>query len=121
MVEHGIRVPTVGRPQDTAEFARQAETAGFDFMLVPDTPWLAGRWRDVYVHLTAAALATTNLRLGPGVTNPLTRHPQVTANAAMSLHSLSGGRAILGIGTGDNAVRSRLAISPSRRDSSSHI
>ena len=47
MIKHGIRVPTVGRPQDTAAYAKKVEAAGFDFMLIPDTPWLAGRWRVV--------------------------------------------------------------------------
>ena len=78
MIMQGIRVPTVGRPQDTGAYAAEVEKAGFDFLWIPDTPWLAGRWRDVYVHLTACALATDRIRLGPGVTNPLTRHPLAT-------------------------------------------
>src|SRR5690606_9486521 len=69
-VRFGLRVPTQGRPQDTGAFAQQVEAAGFDFLWTPDTPLLAGRWRDVYVHLTCAALQTSRLRLGPGVTNP---------------------------------------------------
>ncbi|MFT5391753.1 MAG: 5,10-methylenetetrahydromethanopterin reductase [Gammaproteobacteria bacterium] len=100
MTRHGIRVPTVGRPQDTAAYAVEVEAAGFDFMWIPDTPWLAGRWRDVYVHLTAAALSTKRIRIGPGVTNPLTRHPLATGSAIQSVHEASDGRADLVVGTG---------------------
>jgi 5,10-methylenetetrahydromethanopterin reductase len=96
----GLRVPTVGTPQDTGAYAEQVEAAGFDFMWMPDTPLLAGRWRDVYMHLIAAALQTSTLRLGPGVTNPLTRHPLTTASAITSLDDASGGRADLVVGTG---------------------
>ena len=53
----GIRVPTAGTPQETAEYAARVEGAGCDF-LDADTPLLAGRWRDVYGHLMCAALAT---------------------------------------------------------------
>lgn len=96
----GIRVPTQGTPQETGAFAARVEAAGFDFMWMPDTPLLAGRWRDIYVHLTCAALQTRRLRLGPGVTNPLTRHPIVTASAILSLDEVSNGRADLVAGSG---------------------
>ena len=42
--------------------------------------------------------------MGTFVTNPLTRHPAVTAGAIASINELSDGRAFLGIGTGDSAV-----------------
>ncbi len=99
-VEFGLRVPTVGKPQDTAAYAAGVEADGFDFMWVPDTPILAGRWRDVWSHLTVAALHTNRLRLGPGVTNPLTRHPVTTASAVLTLDDVSDGRAELVVGTG---------------------
>ena len=96
----GLRVPTQGTAQETGAFAEQVEAAGFDFLWMPDTPLLAGRWRDIYVHLTCAALRTSRLRLGPGVTNPLTRHPMVTASAILSLDEVSDGRADLVAGSG---------------------
>jgi 5,10-methylenetetrahydromethanopterin reductase len=99
-VRFGLRVPTQGTPQETGAFAARVEAAGFDFLWMPDTPLLAGRWRDVYVHLTCAALQTSRLRLGPGVTNPLTRHPVATASAILSLDEVSAGRADLVAGTG---------------------
>jgi 5,10-methylenetetrahydromethanopterin reductase len=59
---------------------------------------------DVWVELSLAAAATRRIALGPGVTNPLTRHLAVTASAAATLQLESGGRAVLGIGRGDSAV-----------------
>lgn len=99
-IQFGLRVPTVGTPQDSGAYAADVEAAGFDFLWTPDTPLLAGRWRDVYVHLTCAALKTSKLRLGPGVTNPLTRHPVTTASAILSVDDASDGRADLVVGTG---------------------
>src|ERR1700758_4521459 len=91
-----------------AEQAVAAETAGWDGMLVPDTQSLMS---DVYVSLTAAAVATRNLKLGTGVTNPFTRHPAVTASAIAALQELSRGRAVLGIGRGDNSL-AHLGLAP---------
>lgn len=99
-IEFGLRVPMVGKPQATGAFAKKVEDAGFDFMWVPDTPLLAGRWRDVYMHLTCAALETKKLRLGPGVTNPITRHPVTVGSAIVTLDEVSEGRAELVVGTG---------------------
>ena len=31
-IEHGLRVPMVGKPQDTGAYAKQVEEAGFDFL-----------------------------------------------------------------------------------------
>ena len=52
-----------------------------------------------------AAGATSRLRLGPGVSNSVTRDPAVTASAALSLQAESDGRAVLGIGRGDSSVQ----------------
>lgn len=99
-LSYGLRVPTEGKPQDTGAFATRVEAAGLDFMWMPDTPMLAGRWRDVYAHMTCAAMTTSHLRLGPGVTNPLTRHPIVTASSILTVDEASDGRADLVAGTG---------------------
>ncbi|MDQ3880393.1 MAG: LLM class flavin-dependent oxidoreductase, partial [Chloroflexota bacterium] len=40
------------------------------------------------------------IRLGPGVTNPFSRHPALIAAAIATLDELSGGRAALGLGAG---------------------
>jgi 5,10-methylenetetrahydromethanopterin reductase len=99
-VTFGLRVPMVGTPQDTGAYAAKVEAAGFDFMYTPDTPLLAGLWRDVYQHLLCSALETKTMRLGPGVTNPITRHPVATAGSIITLYEASGGRADLVVGTG---------------------
>src|SRR5439155_467612 len=66
------------------------------------SPWSV--FRELYVTLTLAALNTSRVRLGPLVTNPLTRHLVVTASAIASVDEVSGGRAVLGIGSGDSAI-----------------
>jgi len=60
--------------------------------------------KDVYAGLAASALRTERMRLGTGVTNLISRHPTVTANAIAAIAELSGGRALLGLGAGDSAV-----------------
>jgi 5,10-methylenetetrahydromethanopterin reductase len=44
-------------------------------------------------------MATARVRIGIGVVNPWTRHPMLTAMEHASLDELSGGRAVLGLGT----------------------
>lgn len=91
------------RPAGTvAARARLAESVGLDFVGITDGQMI---WRDVWVCLTAAALATERIALGPWVTNPVTRHPTVTASALCTLDELTGGRAFLGIGAGDDSVK----------------
>jgi 5,10-methylenetetrahydromethanopterin reductase len=62
-------------------------------------------WREPYVTMTACALHTSRVRIGTGVTNPLTRDITVTASGFLALQELTGGRMVLGIGLGDSAVR----------------
>jgi 5,10-methylenetetrahydromethanopterin reductase len=88
--------------------AATAERDGWDGMLLPDAQSLMS---DVYVSLTAAAIATRTLKLGTGVTNPFTRHPAVAASAIVALQELSQGRAVLGIGRGDNSL-AHLGLAP---------
>lgn len=71
-------------------------------MLLADSQTLNA---EIWVELALAAAATERLRLGPGVTNLVTRHPSVTASAAATLQAESGGRAVLGLGRGDSALR----------------
>jgi len=80
---------------------RDAEESGFDLLGVADSQSV---FRELYVALTVAALNTRRVRLGPLVTNPLTRHLVVTASAISTIDELSGGRAMLGIGSGDSAI-----------------
>ena len=83
------------------EAARKVEAEGWDGQMFMDSQSLGA---DPYLMMGAWAVATERLKLSTGVTNPLTRHPVVTAAAAASLQSLSQGRAVLGIGRGDSAL-----------------
>jgi phthiodiolone/phenolphthiodiolone dimycocerosates ketoreductase len=49
----------------------------------------------------AARRRFSRVRLGIGVTDTGKRHPAVTAQAAATLHLMTRGRAILGIGPGE--------------------
>jgi 5,10-methylenetetrahydromethanopterin reductase len=82
-------------------YARLAEEAGFDYVGVADSQSL---FRDPFVTLGAIGQATRRVMIGPSVTNPVTRHPAVMAGAIATVQEISGGRAMLGIGTGDSAV-----------------
>ncbi|MDP6345733.1 MAG: LLM class flavin-dependent oxidoreductase [Alphaproteobacteria bacterium] len=83
------------------EHAKLAEAVGFDWFGVADSQSL---FRELFVTLGVVGQATERVMIGPSVTNPLTRHPAVVASAVASLQEISGGRAMLGIGTGDSAV-----------------
>ena len=78
-----------------------AGSLGFDWLGIADSQSV---FRELYVALTLAALHTTRVRIGPLVTNPLTRHLVVTASAIASVDEVSGGRAALGLGSGDSAI-----------------
>ena len=93
-----LTFPAPGTP---ATSARNAEQAGWDGLFFPDTQNLSG---DVYSALALAASATERILLGPGVTNPVTRHPSVTASAIATIQVESGGRAVLGMGRGDSSL-----------------
>jgi|SRR5215831_3651201 len=99
-MEIGVLMPPL--PRRTAYIARMIEEQGFDAMLFPDSQNLAP---DVWMELGLAAGATTKLKLGPGVSNSLTRDPAVTACAALTLQVESEGRAVLGMGRGDSSVQ----------------
>lgn len=92
---------TFSFPGRVAETAREAERWGFTGLLVADSQNLTA---DIWVELALAGAATSKLRLGPGVTNPLTRHLAVTASAAATLQAETGGRATLGFAQGDSAL-----------------
>lgn len=62
--------------EELAVSARLAEDMGFDYIGIPDSQSL---WRELYVSLSVVANATRRVRIGPTVTNALTRHPAVTA------------------------------------------
>ncbi len=81
---------------------RLADELGYGAIWLGDSQLI---WRELYVLIGAAAISTRRALLGVGVTNPVTRHPAVTASAAITLQELSGGRGLLGLGVGYSAVR----------------
>jgi len=99
MTEIGIVMEPV--PKCSAEMAPLLEDMGFDIVLCPDTQNLSA---DPYGQLALMANATTSLKIGTGVTHPVTRETAVTASAMASLQEESQGRAICGIGRGDSSA-----------------
>ena len=99
-MEIGVLIAPV--PRHSADSARKMEQLGFDAVLFPDSQNLAP---EVWGQLMLAARSTERVKLGPGVSNSITRDPAVTASAALALQIESGGRAVLGIGRGDSAVQ----------------
>jgi 5,10-methylenetetrahydromethanopterin reductase len=92
---------------DVVALAVEAERLGFDRCWVYDEGLVT---RDVYVVLAAIAAATTTIALGPGITNPYTRHPATTASCIATLDEYSNGRALLGIGAGGSLTLDPLGI-----------
>jgi len=84
------------------ELMQLAEKNGFEYGWTYDSHIL---WHDAYPLLTLLAVNTDKLKFGHCVTNPGTREPTVTASAYATLHAISGGRAVMGIGRGDSARR----------------
>lgn len=76
--------------------ARAADAAGADSLWATEDP---DGW-DAFAVLGALARDTTRLRLGPGVSNPYGRHPNLLAASVATLDGLSAGRAFLGLGRG---------------------
>ena len=64
----------------------RAEQAGWDCAFLPDSPL---RLRDNYVLLSGAAQATKSITIGPLLTNPITRHPSVTASSIATVAELA--------------------------------
>lgn len=67
----------------------------------PDTQNLSP---DPIGQLNLAGANTTSLRVGTGVTNPVTRDPAVLASSLASVSAETGGRALCGIGRGDSSL-----------------
>ena len=76
-------------------------------------------WFGTIPTLTAAATATTTLRLGTWVTSPNFRHPVTLAKDLMTLDDISGGRVIVGVGAGgtgwDATVLGQQPLTPGQR------
>ncbi|HKX71680.1 MAG TPA: LLM class flavin-dependent oxidoreductase [Acidimicrobiales bacterium] len=107
----GLFLPIFGElsdPRVTAALAAEADAAGFDGVFVWDHVQYrepASHVADAWITLAAIASATERLRLGPLVTPLPRRRPQVVARQATAVDQLSGGRLVLGVGTGRDSAR----------------
>ena len=90
--------------------AGACESGGIDGLALVDSPL---NDRDIYLSSAAAATCTSTLRLMTAVTNPVSRHPSVTASALLQVAELAPDRFTLGIATGDSALWS-IGLSPAR-------
>ena len=88
-------------PAEFSAMVERIEGLGFDNLWLTDSSLHA---RNSYAYLTLAASRSSTLQLGTAVTNPLTRHPAITAAAAATVDEISGGRMVLGIGAGDRPL-----------------
>ena len=102
-----INVSNFGTYSDArvaAELAREAEDAGWDGFFVWDHILGAREWQvpiaDPWVLLSAVAMRTERIRIGPMVTPLPRRRPWKLARETVTLDHLSGGRLILGVGLG---------------------
>jgi 5,10-methylenetetrahydromethanopterin reductase len=98
---------------EAREVVRTAELMGYEAVFVPEIDA-----REAFTTLAAFAPATSRLRLGTGVVDIRSRSPAAVAMAAATLQELSGGRMVLGLGSGSlppgretlEAVREYVAV-----------
>ncbi|MBK6443419.1 MAG: LLM class flavin-dependent oxidoreductase [Actinomycetales bacterium] len=103
-MRHGLTILPEHSWREAAPMWRAAEDLGFDHAWtydhlvwsgLPDRPWFAA-----VPTLAAAATVTDRIGLGTFVSSPNYRHPYTYARDVLTLHDLTGGRFICGIGTG---------------------
>ena len=83
------------------DYVRESDGLGFHGLGIGDSPSI---YDDIYMRAMMAASCTKSMRIGPLVTNPLLRHPVVTAGAISTLERVIPGRTFLAIGAGDSAA-----------------
>lgn len=104
----GVQGGPFGDPEALREHARRVEALGYDELFsfdhigAPDTrdrpdPVAVA---DPFTPLVVAAEATRTLRIGPLVLNNEFHHPALLARTVASVDRLTGGRFVLGMGTG---------------------
>ena len=109
----GVVLQGAYEPPLFGDMVAEIESLGFDHLWLTDSSLHA---RNPYAYLTLAATRSSRLTLGTAVTNPLTRHPAITAAAAATVDEISGGRMIVGIGAGDRPLLA-LGMKPASVDS----
>jgi alkanesulfonate monooxygenase SsuD/methylene tetrahydromethanopterin reductase-like flavin-dependent oxidoreductase (luciferase family) len=108
-MQFAINTPNFGSFSDVrlmAELAHEAEDAGWDGLFVWDhiggSSLQAIPMADPWVVLTAMAMTTGRIKLGPIVTPLPRRRPWKLARESVTLDHLSQGRLILGVGLGSD-------------------
>jgi probable F420-dependent oxidoreductase len=84
------------------ELMQFAEKQGLEYGWTYDSHIL---WEESYATLPLAADRTEKLKLGHFVTNPGIRDPTVVASWYATMHDISNGRMVMGIGRGDSSRR----------------
>ncbi len=100
---HAPNFASLASPADLADLAARAEAAGWDGFFIWDhvaRPEGTFPMAEPWVALTAVAMATERLRIGPMVTPLPRRRPWNVARQVASLDQLAGGRVTLGVGLG---------------------
>jgi alkanesulfonate monooxygenase SsuD/methylene tetrahydromethanopterin reductase-like flavin-dependent oxidoreductase (luciferase family) len=102
-MKFGFYTPNFGFCGDArtlADLAHEAEESGWEGFFIWDHLQFIEPAADPWVALTAMAMRTERIRLGPLVTPVPRRHVAKLAREVITLDHLSGGRVILGVGTG---------------------
>ncbi|MYE80952.1 MAG: TIGR03560 family F420-dependent LLM class oxidoreductase [Gammaproteobacteria bacterium] len=90
---------------EVVDLAKHAEATGWDGLwyadhFMPNAPDTSAPWPEAWMTLAGVGATVPRLRLGTLVTGNTYRHPAVLAKMAATLDHMSGGRAILGLGSG---------------------
>jgi len=97
----GVRWPDL---RDAARLAAEAGFAGiWTWDHLDGRVYGAAQVLECWTALTAVAVSTPDVMLGPLVLNVANRHPGVLAVMAATLQDVSGGRLLLGLGAGGGA------------------
>ncbi len=96
-----LHVPTNVR--DAGALAGRAERLGITWMGIADSPQIFG---SLYPTMQHSLSLTKSIKLGPLVTNPVTRHESVHASTYVAFEDLYPGRTFFGVAAGDSAVHS---------------
>ena len=91
-------------PARLIEWSRAAEDAGFSGVFMTEAN------NDSLACSLALGLQTKRIKLGTAITNIYLRHPNLLANEAAAVQEFTGGRFILGLGTGHREGNSALGI-----------
>ncbi|MGW3263528.1 TIGR03842 family LLM class F420-dependent oxidoreductase [Streptomyces sp. NPDC001056] len=101
-MDFGLVLQTDPPASRVIELMQRAERNGFRYGWTFDSAVL---WQEPFVIYSQILARTERLTVGPMVTNPSTRTPEVTASTFATLNDMFGNRTVCGIGRGDSAMR----------------